>query len=130
MHKTAIVLHPGATWVGWTRDISAHGINRAGEPFDGEKETSSRWPRPFCRSSPGTWTQRLPHRLVSLNLTRTVLHPVHRGTAERHTGHQFFSPLIESNQNKLKTAREFNRYRMAGALRNLYTHHLFNTPSM
>ena len=73
--------------------------------------------------------QRLPYRLVSLNLSRTVLHLCIEGTAERHTGHQFFSLLIESNQNKLKTTREFNRYRgMARALRNLYTHHLFNTP--
>lgn len=73
--------------------------------------------------------QRLPYRLVSLNLSRTVLHLCIEGTAERHIGHQFFSLLIESNQNKLKTTREHKRYRgMARALRNLYTHHLFNSP--
>ena len=100
------------------------------EPFDGEKGDIITVALPRLQELARNMDlQRLPYRLVSLNLSRTVLHLCIEGTAERHTGHQFFSLLIESNQNKLKTTREFNRYRgMARALRNLYTHHLFNTP--
>lgn len=73
--------------------------------------------------------QRLSYRLVSLNMTRTVLHLCIEGDSDRHTGRQFFSLLIESNQNKLKAAQEQRRYRgLARALRNIYTHHLFNSP--
>ncbi len=132
MHKTAIVLHhKERSWVGWTRDISAHGMQiELEEPFDGEKGDIITVALPRLQELARNMDlQRLPYRLVSLNLSRTVLHLCIEGTAERHTGHQFFSLLIESNQNKLKTTREFNRYRgMARALRNLYTHHLFNTP--
>lgn len=132
VHKTAIVLrHKDRAWIGWTRDISAHGMQiELEEAFEGEKGETVTVALPRLQELAKTMDlQRLPYRLVSLNLSRTVLHLCIEGTAERHIGHQFFSLLIESNQNKLKTTREHKRYRgMARALRNLYTHHLFNSP--
>ncbi|QXB55484.1 PilZ domain-containing protein [Aeromonas sp. FDAARGOS 1415] len=132
VHKTAIVLrHKERAWVGWTRDISAHGMQiELEEPLDGEKGDIIRVALPRLQDLARNMDlQHLPYRLVSLNLSRTVLHLCIEGEAERHIGHQFFSLLIESNQNKLKTTVEHKRYRgMARALRNLYTHHLFNTP--
>ncbi|MFL9694871.1 hypothetical protein, partial [Aeromonas veronii] len=44
--------------------------------------------------------QRLSYRLVSINMTSTVLHLFIEGDSDRHTGRQFFSLMIESNQNK------------------------------
>lgn len=100
------------------------------EPFSGEKGDIIQVALPRLQDlAKNMDLQHLPYRLVSLNLSRTVLHLCIEGTAERHIGHQFFSLLIESNQNKLKPTKEHKRYRgMARALRNLYTHHLFNTP--
>ncbi|MGS3144728.1 PilZ domain-containing protein [Aeromonas sanarellii] len=132
VHKTAIVVrHQDRAWLGWTRDISAHGMQiELEEPFAGEKGDILQVALPRLQDLARNMDlQRLPYRLVSLNQSRTVLHLCIEGVAERHIGHQFFSLLIESNQNKLKTTREHKRYRgMARALRNLYTHHLFNTP--
>lgn len=132
VHKTAIVVrHQDRAWLGWTRDISAHGMQiELEEAFAGEKGDILQVALPRLQDLARNMDlQRLPYRLVSLNQSRTVLHLCIEGVAERHIGHQFFSLLIESNQNKLKTTREHKRYRgMARALRNLYTHHLFNTP--
>ena len=132
VHKTAIVLrHKDRAWIGWTRDISAHGMQiELEEAFEGEKGETVTVALPRLQELAKTMDlQRLPYRLVSLNLSRTVLHLCIEGTAERHIGHQFFSLLIESNQNKLKAAQEQRRYRgLARALRNIYTHHLFNSP--
>jgi len=126
-----VLRHKERAWVGWTRDISAHGMQiELEEPLDGEKGDIIRVALPRLQDlAKNMDLQHLPYRLVSLNLSRTVLHLCIEGEAERHIGHQFFSLLIESNQNKLKTTVEHKRYRgMARALRNLYTHHLFNTP--
>ncbi|MGL5814467.1 MAG: PilZ domain-containing protein [Aeromonas sp.] len=132
VHKTAIVIrHKERAWLGWTRDISAHGMQvELEEPLDGEKGDIVQVALPRLQElSKSMDLQRLPYRLVSQNLSRTVLHLCIEGAPERHTGHQFFSLLIESNQNKLKATREHRRYRgMARALRNIFTHHLFDTP--
>ena len=62
-------------------------------------------------------------------LTARVLHLCIDGEPELHVGRRFFQRLIDSNPDKLKTARELKRMSgMARALRNLYTYHLFNTP--
>lgn len=132
IHKTAIVIrHKERAWLGWTRDISAHGMQiELEEAFVGEKGEIITVALPRLQDLAKSMDlQRLPYRLVSLNLSRTVLHLCIEGDAARHIGHQFFSLLIESNQNKLKTTREHRRYRgMARALRNIFTHHTFNTP--
>ncbi|MGY3884963.1 PilZ domain-containing protein [Aeromonas aquatica] len=132
IHKTAIVIrHQERAWLGWTRDISAHGMQiELEEAFVGEKGEIITVALPRLQDLAKSMDlQRLPYRLVSLNLSRTVLHLCIEGDAARHIGHQFFSLLIESNQNKLKTTREHRRYRgMARALRNIFTHHTFNTP--
>lgn len=132
VHKTAIVLrHKERAWLGWTRDISAHGMQiELEEPFEGEKGEIIQVALPRLQELAKSMDlQRLPYRLVSQNLSRTVLHLCIEGEPVHHTGHQFFSLLIESNQNKLKATREHRRYRgMARALRNIFTHHIFDTP--
>ncbi|MGY4041694.1 PilZ domain-containing protein [Aeromonas hydrophila] len=132
IHKTAVAIkHNGRAWLGWTRDISAHGMQiELEEPFEGVKDDIVTIALPRLQElSKSMDLQRLPYRLVSINLTRTVLHLCIEGDPERHTGRQFFKLLIESNQNKLKAAQEQRRYRgMARALRNIYTHHVFSTP--
>ncbi|MGY3942221.1 PilZ domain-containing protein [Aeromonas tecta] len=131
-HKTAVVIHhKGRAWIGWTRDISAHGMQiELEEPLEGEKGEIITVALPRLQDLAKSMDlQRLSYRLVSLNLSRTVLHLCIEGEPGRHIGHQFFSLLIESNQNKLKTTKEHRRYRgMARALRNIFTHHIFNTP--
>ncbi len=132
IHKTAVAIHHnGKSWLGWTRDISAHGLQvELEEAFAGDKNdvVSIALPR-LQELSKSMDLQRLSYRLVSLNMTRTVLHLCIDGDSDRHTGRQFFSLLIESNQSKLKAAQEQRRYRgLARALRNIYTHHLFNSP--
>ncbi|QXC35520.1 PilZ domain-containing protein [Aeromonas sp. FDAARGOS 1407] len=132
IHKTAVAIHhKGKSWLGWTRDISTHGLQiELEEAFDGEKNDVVTIALPRLQElSKSMDLQRLSYRLVSLNTTRTVLHLCIEGDSDRHTGRQFFSLLIESNQNKLKAAQEQRRYRgLARALRNIYTHHLFNSP--
>ncbi|WP_287145808.1 PilZ domain-containing protein [Aeromonas sp.] len=132
IHKTAVAIkHNGRAWLGWTRDISAHGMQiELEEAFEGEKDDIVTLALPRLQElSKSMDLQRLPYRLVSINLTRTMLHLCIEGDPERHIGRQFFSLLIESNQNKLKAAQEQRRYRgMARALRNIYTHHIFSTP--
>lgn len=132
VHKTAIVIrHKDRAWLGWTRDISAHGMQiELEEPFEGSKGEIIQVALPRLQElSKSMDLQRLPYRLVSLNMSRTVLHLCIAGEPAHHTGHQFFSLLIESNQNKLKATREHRRYRgMARALRNIFTHHIFDTP--
>ncbi|USV58100.1 PilZ domain-containing protein [Aeromonas encheleia] len=132
VHKTAIVIrHQERAWIGWTRDISAHGMQVELEaPFVGEKGDIIQVALPRLQDLAKSMDlQRLPYRLVSLNLSRTVLHLCIEGEPARHIGHHFFSLLIESNQNKLKATREHRRYRgMARALRNIFTHHIFDTP--
>lgn len=132
IHKTAVAIHHnGKSWVGWTRDISAHGLQvELEEAFVGEKNDVVTIALPRLQElSKSVNLQRLSYRLVSLNMTRTVLHLCIEGDSDRHTGRQFFTLLIESNQNKLKAAQEQRRYRgLARALRNIYTYHLFNSP--
>lgn len=132
IHKTAVAIHHnGKSWIGWTRDISTHGLQiELEDAFIGEKNDVVTIALPRLQElSKSMDLQRLSYRLVSLNMTRTVLHLCIEGDSDRHTGRQFFSLLIESNQNKLKAAQEQRRYRgLARALRNIYTHHLFNSP--
>lgn len=132
IHKTAVAIHHnGKSWIGWTRDISTHGLQiELEDAFIGEKNDVVTIALPRLQElSKSMDLQRLSYRLVSLNITRTVLHLCIEGDSDRHTGRQFFSLLIESNQNKLKAAQEQRRYRgLARALRNIYTHHLFNSP--
>ncbi|MGL4932286.1 MAG: PilZ domain-containing protein [Aeromonas sp.] len=132
MHKTVVAIHhQGKSWLGWTRDISPHGMQiELDETFDGEKDDIVIIALPRLQELTKSMDlQRLPYRLVTLNMTRTVLNLCIEGDTERHLGRQFFSLLIESNQNKLKATKEQRRYRgLAQALRNIYTHHLFNTP--
>ena len=132
IHKTEITIsHNGRSWQGLTRDISAHGMQiELEEAFIGEKNDVVTIALPRLQELAKTMDlQHLPYRLVSLNMTRTVLHLCIEGDTARHIGRQFFTLLIESNQKKLKTAPEHRRYRgLARALRNIYTSHLFNTP--
>ncbi|MCE9934007.1 PilZ domain-containing protein [Aeromonas salmonicida] len=132
IHKTAVAIkHNGKAWLGWTRDISAHGMQiELEEAIDCAKDDIVTIALPRLQElSKSMDLQHLSYRLVSINQTRTVLHLCIEGDPERHTGRQFFSLLIESNQNKLKAAQEQRRYRgMARALRNIYTHHVFSTP--
>lgn len=132
LHKTAVALRlDEQACVGWTRDISAHGMQVELEsPFPGSKGDLVTVSLP--RLQPLTKQldlQTLRYRLVNLNQSRTVLHLCIEGEPERHSGRQFFSLLIESNRTKLKTAQGLRRYRgLARALRNIYSHHVFSNP--
>lgn len=132
LHKTAIALRLGEqAWVGWTRDISAHGMQIELEaPFPGNKGDLVTVALPKLQPlTKHLDLQTLPYRLVNFNQSRTVLHLCIEGEPERHTGRHFFSLLIESNRSKLKTAEGLRRYRgLARALRNIYSHHVFSTP--
>ena len=81
MHKTAIVLHhKERSWVGWTRDISAHGMQiELEEPFDGEKGDIITVALPRLQELARNMDlQRLPYRLVSLNLNSGYQAPMPR----------------------------------------------------
>ncbi|PJG58246.1 PilZ domain-containing protein [Aeromonas cavernicola] len=132
IHKTAVAIrYHDQSLLGWTRDISAHGLQVELEnPFEGKQDDVVTIALPRLQAlAKGTDLQHLSYRLVSLNLTRTVLHLHIEGDSDRHTGRQFFSLLIESNRSKLKAVQEQRRYRgLARALRNIYSHHLFCSP--
>ncbi len=132
LHKTAIsVKCNGQIIIGWTRDISTYGLQVELEhPLACEREEVVRISLPKLQEMSRSFhLNDLPYRVVNSNTTHTVLHLCIDGDAIGHEGRRFFNLLIESNSNKLKTTKELRRLRgMATALRNLYTHHLFNYP--
>ena len=132
IHKTAVaVKFGGQTVVGWTRDISTQGLQfELEQPLGCEREDIIKLSLPKLQELSRSFKlQDLPYRVVNVNTTRTVLNLCIHGEQDSHQGRKFFNLLIESNSNKLKTAKELRRLRgMATALRNLFTHHLFNYP--
>ena len=132
LHKTAVAVKcNGQVVIGWTRDISTQGLQvELEQPMACEREEVIRISLPKLQEMSRSFhLQDLPYRVVNNNTTRTVLHLCIHGDVVNHEGRKFFNLLIESNSNKLKTTKELRRLRgMATALRNLYTHHLFNYP--
>ncbi|MGL4205711.1 MAG: PilZ domain-containing protein [Aeromonadaceae bacterium] len=132
LHKTAVAVKcNGQVIIGWTRDISTHGLQvELEQPLACEREEVIRISLPKLQEMSRSFRLHdLPYRVVNNNTTHTVLHLCIDGDAANHEGRRFFNLLIESNSNKLKTTKELRRLRgMATALRNLYTHHLFNYP--
>lgn len=131
-HKTAVVLrYGGKKHLGWTRDISTHGLQiELEEGIHCQKDDVLSLSLPSLQElSKSMDLRNLAYRVVGGNGSGTVLHLCIDGAPERHVGRQFFTLLIESNQNKLKAVQEGRRYRgLARALRNLYTHHLYTVP--
>ena len=132
IHKTPVaVKFGGQSIIGWTRDISTQGLQiELEQPLGCEREEIIKLSLPKLQELSRSFKlQDLPYRVVNVNATRTVLNLCIHGEIEQHQGRKFFNLLIESNSNKLKTAKELRRLRgMATALRNLFTHHLFNYP--
>ncbi|SIR49540.1 PilZ domain-containing protein [Aeromonas sp. RU39B] len=129
-HKTAVAIrHDDKTHIGWTRDISTHGLQvelEEGLPCSKNDVITLSLPR-LQELSKSLDLRNLPYRVVNCNAAGTVLHLCIEGHPDLHTGRLFFTKLIESNQDKLKAVREGRRYRgLARCLRNLFTHHLFN----
>ena len=132
MHKTAVAVKHGVnTVVGWTRDISTHGLQvELEQPLACERGDVIGLTLPKLQAlTRDMKLQNLAYRVVNANPAHTVLNLCIEGSADTHIGRLFFQRLIDSNPDKLKTARELKRMSgMARALRNLYTYHLFNTP--
>lgn len=133
LHKTAIAVKAknAQAVIGWTRDLSTMGLQielqqtlvcQAGDVIHITLPKLQPLTKDMKLSD-------LPYRIVKINATGTVLNLMIEGTPNTHVGRQFFQLLIDSNQDKLQATRELKRTNgLARALRNLFTHHLFNTP--
>ncbi len=132
IHKTAVAVHsPTDVALGWTRDISTHGLQLELEkPLACQKGDVLLLNLPKLQSlTKEMRLQGLPYRVVNTNQAHTVLNLCIEGEPELHIGRRFFQLLIDSNPDKLKMARELRRASgLARALRNLFTYHLYNHP--
>lgn len=132
LHKTPVAIHyAGQAWLGWTRDISTHGLQvELAQPFSGEPNALLVVALPNLQNLAKQMDlQKLQYRLVNINNAGTVLHLCIAGEADRHIGRQFFNQLISHNKDKLNPTPAQRSYKGLGrALRDLYCQHLCNHP--
>lgn len=108
---------------GWTRDCSAHGLQIELDTFfPGEPGQAIKLSFPILSK---TFTQKkltaLWYEVVQFNKTRTILHLKRIQTIQPLTGQDFFQWLIDSQQQKLRQAREKQQYpQLVHQLRRLY----------
>lgn len=131
-HKTTVSIHtPSTVALGWTRDISTHGLQLELEkPLACQKGDLLLLNLPQLQAlTRDVKLQGLPYRVINTNQAHTVLHLCIDGEPELHVGRRFFQRLIDSNPDKLRATHEMRRTSgLSRALRNLFTYHLFNHP--
>ncbi|SGY94645.1 Putative uncharacterized protein [Moritella viscosa] len=131
-YKTAIVVSNTERSIkGWSNDFSTEGLQIELEaPLDVQIGHRVYLELPMLQKlSTKVELANLPYSVVGFNKAKTILHLQISGDKDAHIGCKFFSLLISSNKDKLKSTPEPTQSPgVTAVLRNMYCQHLATMP--